>query len=379
MSPRTLYTTLLTIVVVIVSLPHFAVAQSNTKIEEQRRRVEQYKKDLESSKKEVESLKKEKSTASQRISALDKQVRSRSKYIAEVERELSLVEEDISDISSLIDSLGKELDFNREVYAEAVRTAYRNYRQNNNSNYLFSASSLTDAARRMAQIQHVADSRRILADTIESQTVVFNKEREELDIRRHELDSVTRILEAERKALKSDRNEAQRSYNSLSKKEKKAITRQREQQKRLDQAVAELSKLTRGNKVGGSFSAKTSNLNLPVAGGSIAKSSGATATITGAKGAAVRSIYEGLVMRVDKNESTNHYAVFIAYGEYLSVYTNVSNVTVKAGDKVKRDQQIGTTGLGVDHNGNQYAYVQFAIHDTRAGRQLSVLEFFKKR
>ena len=84
-------------------------------------------------------------------------------------------------------------------------------------------------------------------------------------------------------------------------------------------------------------------------------------------------------MRVDKNDITNHYAVFIAYGEYLSVYTNVSNVTVKAGEKVKRDQQIGTIGLGVDHNGKQYAYVQFAIHDTRAGRAISVAEFFKKK
>ena len=84
-------------------------------------------------------------------------------------------------------------------------------------------------------------------------------------------------------------------------------------------------------------------------------------------------------MRVDRNDITNHYSVFIAYGEYLSVYTNVSNVTVKAGDKVKQDQQIGTIGHGVDHNGKEYSYIQFAIHDTRKGKQLSVTDFFKKK
>ena len=356
-----------------------ASAQSNDKIAAQRNRVEQYKKELESAKKEVETLKKEKSSTSQRISALDGQVRSRNRYIAEIEREKALVEAEIASADKHIDSLGQELDHNQRVYAEAVRTAYRIYRYNNGNNYLFASSTLADAARRMAEIQHVADSRRRLADTIAAQNIKYAEERAALDKRHSELDSVTRVLEAERKALKADREEAQRSYNSLSKKEKKAITRQREQQKRLDNAVAELSKLTRGNKVGGSFSSKTSNLNLPVAGGAIAKSSGGTATITGNKGAAVRSIYEGLVMRVDKNDITNHYAVFIAYGEYLSVYTNVSNVTVKAGEKVKRDQQIGTIGLGVDHNGKQYAYVQFAIHDTRAGRAISVAEFFKKK
>jgi septal ring factor EnvC (AmiA/AmiB activator) len=362
----------------LLALPLAGSAQSN-KIEEQRKRVEQYKKEVESAKKEVESLKKQKSSASERIAALDRQVSSRSKYIREVERELNLVKDDIAETKALVDSLGRELEHNRKVYGEAVRTAYRNYRQSNSNNYLFSATSLKDAARRMARIQHIADSRRTLADTIEQQSDLYGRQHAELSKRHRELDSVTRVLQAERKELQSDRDEAQRSYNQLSKKEKKAITRQREQQKRLDNAVAELSKLTKGNKVGGDFSSKTSNLNLPVVGGSIAKSSGGTATITGTKGAEVRSIYEGLVMRVDRNESTNHYAVFIAYGEYLSVYTNISSVTVKAGDKVKRDQKIGTVGLGVDHTGKQYGYVQFAIHDTRAGRQISVTEFFKKK
>lgn len=373
-----LYTIVLTAIVMLLTTPFMLSAQSN-KIEAQRKRVEQFKKDVENTKKEVANLKKEKSSASERISALDRQVRTRNNYIREVERELRLVEEDIAETKATIDSLGSELNHNREVYAEAVRTAYRNYRQSNSNNYLFSASSLTDAAHRMARIQHIADSRRVLADTIELQSAAYDLKHAELDKRRRELDSVTHALEKERKALQNDREEAQRSYNQLSKKEKKAITRQREQQKQLDNAVAELSKLTRGNKVGSGFSTKTANLNLPVVGGEIAKSSGATATITGAKGAEVRSIYEGLVMRVEKNSSTSHYAVFIAYGEYLSVYTNVSGVTVKAGDKVTRDQKIGSVGLGVDHTGKQYAYVQFAIHDTRAGRQISVIDFFKKK
>lgn len=373
-----LHIVILAAIVMLLTTPLTLSAQSN-KVEEQRKRVEQFKKEVEDAKKEVANLKKEKSSASERIAALDRQVRTRSKYIKEVERELGFVIEEIAQTKALIDSLGSELEANREAYSEAVRTAYRNYRQSNSNNYLFSAQSLTDAAYRMARIQHIADSRRVLADTIEMQNEVYDMKYAELEQKRHELDSVTRSLQAERKELESDRKEAQQSYNQLSKKEKRAITRQREQQKKLDNAVAELSKLTKGNKVGGSFSSKTSNLNLPVAGGQLAKSSGGTATITGVQGAEVRSIYEGLVMRVDRNESTNHYAVFIAYGEYLSVYTNVSSVSVKAGDKVKRDQKIGTVGIGVDHTGKQYAYVQFAIHDTRAGRQISVTDFFKKR
>lgn len=368
------------ITLIVVLSAHGAVhAQSNSKIEEQRRRVEQYKRDLESVKREVAELKKEKSTASQRISALDGQVRTRNRYIGEIEREKGLVEGEIDGINHILDSLGRELNNNRHIYSEAIRTAYRNYRHSNYNNYLFTSASLSEMAHRMARLEHIARSRQALADTIAAQSMTYDQQRTLLDMRRGELDSTTRVLEAERAALKADRAEAQQDYNQLSRKEKRAITRQREQQQRLDKAIAELSKLTRGNKVGGSFSASTSNLNLPVEGGAISKTTGATATITGSKGAAVRTIYEGLVMRVDKSDITNHYSVFIAYGEYLSVYTNLSRVNVKAGDKVKRDQTIGTIGLGVDPSGKQYAYVQFAIHDTRAGRQISVADFFKKK
>ena len=108
----------------LLALPLAGSAQSN-KIEEQRKRVEQYKKEVESAKKEVESLKKQKSSASERITALDRQVSSRSKYIREVERELNLVKDDIAETKALVDSLGRELEHNRKVYGEAVRTAYR--------------------------------------------------------------------------------------------------------------------------------------------------------------------------------------------------------------------------------------------------------------
>ena len=369
---------LLLITILAISIPYFSSAQSKN-VDEQRRRVNQYKRDLESAKKEVDKLKKEKSSASRRLSALDDQMRSRSKYIAEIERERQIVIDEISLADASIDSLGGELQNNREIYAEVVRTAYRNHQQNNSLTYIFSSSNLSDATRRLTELQHIASERKALADTILCQTEEYNKQRAILDIRRHELDSITRALALEQAALKADKKEAEREYNKLSSKEKDAVKRQREQQKRLDKAVEELSRLTRGNTVGSSFSSSTKSLNLPVNNGAISKSSGSTATITGSRGSAVRSIYEGLVMGVEHNDITNHYSVFIAYGEYLSVYTNVSNVTVKPGEKVSKDQQIGTIGHGVDHNGKEYSYIQFAIHDTRKGRQLSVTEFFKKK
>ncbi len=57
--------------------------------------------------------------------------------------------------------------------------------------------------------------------------------------------------------------------------------------------------------------------------------------------AAVRSIFDGSVVNVIFNPSFQK-GVIIKHGEYYSVYTNLSDVSVKAGDKITTKQRIGT-------------------------------------
>ena len=128
----------LLMVVALTTTPLLLSAQSTKKVEEQRQKVEQYRKDLEKAKSEVSKLKKEKSSASERVKALNRQMNLRNNYIAETEREKDLVKEDIAMVDHLADSLQQALDRNRAIYGEAVRAAYRSYRQNTATNYLFS-------------------------------------------------------------------------------------------------------------------------------------------------------------------------------------------------------------------------------------------------
>lgn len=59
------------------------------------------------------------------------------------------------------------------------------------------------------------------------------------------------------------------------------------------------------------------------------------------EGTTVRSIFDGEVVNVIFNPSFQK-GVIIKHGEFYSVYTNLENVTVKAGDKVTTKQKIGT-------------------------------------
>src|SRR5690606_29911686 len=62
--------------------------------------------------------------------------------------------------------------------------------------------------------------------------------------------------------------------------------------------------------------------------------------ITTEKGAAVRSVFEGEVMNIQIIGNTR--AVSIRHGEYITVYQNLSSVSVSVGQKVSTKQKIGT-------------------------------------
>ena len=369
----------LLLLILLTTTPLTLSAQKSTKaVEDQRKRVEQYKKSLDNAKREVNNLKKEKSSAQEQVKALEKQVKMRKEYISEVESERALVQADISNIGSEIDSLSAVLEYNREIYAEAVRIAYRNHKQNSSRYYLFSSRNITEAARRMAEMLHIAESRRMLADSITTQSKRLAQQRETLSARSHELDSVTRALEHERRVLEDDRVAAQRSFNSLSKREKEAINQQRKQEKLHENAVAELQKLIKNNTVGASFSKSTRGLNLPVEGGTLTEE-GYGATITGKAGDNVRTMHEGRVEDIVRMERTNHYTVYLSYGAHLVTFTNLGSVCVKKGDILKKDQKIGTIGRGINSRGAEYHYIRIAVYERNSQRQLFVSDFFKKK
>ena len=204
-------------------------------------------------------------------------------------------------------------------------------------------------------------------------------ERTRLTGQQRALDSVKRSLTTQRTRLQKDSQAARANIKQLSKKEKAALQQKIAREQRLDVAIDELRKLTRGNKEGNTFTAKTSNLRLPVVGGGVKRYKGNMAEIAGPKGAQVISIYEGKVVELKRNRITNKYDVYIAHGEYISSYANLNSVTVGKDDKVARNQQIGTIGSGVDVMTMQPEYkMVFGIYGPSPKVQMRASDCFKK-
>lgn len=356
-----------------------AVAQNDKRIEEQKRVIAAIEKRIADEEAQIAKLKKGRAASEERVRLLARQIDSRNQLIDANERQARLLEEEIAHTDSVAGDLAATLQRYREQYGEMAREAYRNYRHNNYLTYLFSSRSFADVARRIVVLREVAAMReRKLRDIAELSEQV-RAQRVVLDNRQRSLDSVKRDLAAQRQKLERDSRNAKASISSLSQQEKRALQRKVAQEQQLSVAISELRKLTKGNKEGASFSAKTSGLRLPVAGGRVKRYKGNMAEISGPRGAAVLSIYEGKVVETKQNRITGKYDVFVAHGEYITSYANLGSISVQKGQKVARNQKLGTIGSSVDISTMQTEYrIVFGIYPPDPKQTMRAEDCFKR-
>lgn len=234
-----------------------------------------------------------------------------------------------------------------------VREAYRNYKQNSYLTYIFASKDFADVARRIANIRGVAKLREAKLREIAETAQEVGRQQELLAAQQQALDSTRRKIDAQRARYERDQRNAKARLQRMSAREKAVLREKERQEEQLDTAIAELQKLTKGNKAGASFSTRTSNLNLPVEGGRVKRYRDNMAEITGPKGARITAIYEGKVVDVKRNRITNRFDVYIAHGQYITSYANLNSVSVAKGQTVAKNSAIGVIGPAVDIQTNE--------------------------
>ena len=381
---RNLLKITLMLMVAAILLPRTTYAQQSeeekARIAEQRRIVEQLEQELEEDEKLLKGIKQDKSTAQQRVRSITKQINSRNQLLNRTEREIGSIERSITHNDELIEQTKQAYDKEREAYAEMVRESYRNYKQNNYITYILASESFEDVARRIANIRAIATLRSERLHRMDSLGDALDEQQLSLNTRRQALDSVQRKAEAQRKKLQSDVNSAKKVMNQLSKREQAALREKMKSEERLDAAIDELRKLTKGNKEGASFSRNTTNLNLPVQGGRVREYKGNMAEIVGAKGADVSAIYDGKVVEVRRNRISGKYDVFVAHGEYITSYANLDNVVVRKEQKIAKNAVIGEVGASMNLTTMKTEYkMVFGIYSPNPKEVMRAADCFKKR
>ncbi len=323
-------------------------AQDDRRIEEQKRVIAALEKKIASEEREISKIKQGKAATEEKARRLARQIESRNQLLDETEKQARLLRDELSVTDSIAGGLHASLESSRAQYAEMVREAYRNYKQNNYLTYLFSSRDFTDVARRISNLRSVSLMRERQLRHIDSLAQRVTAEKALLDRRREALDSMTAKLRTQRERLQRDARTARANVKQMSRREQEMLRQKVAKEQQLDVAIGELRRLTKGNTEGSSFSAATSGLRLPVTAGRVKKYKGNMAEITGPRGAHVISIYDGKVVDIRRNRITNKYEVYVAHGEYLTSYANLGSICCEKGRKVARNAQIGIIGSSVD-------------------------------
>lgn len=363
-----------------LATPCNAQQGSEKEIAAQKKKIEQLESQIAQRDKEIAKIQKDKRSKNTRVQQMTRQISDRERLLRQTEQQMLSLQGEIKSKNRLIDSLDRVVARERGLYAEMVREAYRNYRQNNYALYLLASTNFVDAARRIANIRSVAEVRKARIRLIDSLSDKVLRERAALNDKRADLEATRRKTEQHRDRLKGDVAAVQREIKKLTADERRSLKAKVAAEENLDAAVAALRKMTKGNTAGASFSAKTSGLTLPVAEGTVREYKKNMAEIVGQKGSRVRSIYEGKVIDIRQNKVTGMWDVFIAHGEYITSYSNLSEVKVKVKDVVVERQTIGTIGAAINITSAKIEYkMVFGIYAPNPKQVMKASDCFKRK
>lgn len=300
---------------------------------------------------------------------IQRRIKLREKLIEEINSEMQYLENKIDDNKDVISSLEKDLKKIKDEYARMIYYHYKNRELSNRLMYVLASSSFSQAYKRIKYLQQYSDFRKkqvrlisAVQKTLYNQILSIQEEIEEKELLFVEKNEET-------KSLAREKLEKERILSKLSTKEeelKRKLINQRKIAERLENEILKLieeeskttslaERLTPAEKIiDSNFKNNRGSLpwptrrgfvirgfgehEHPVLKGNVVRNNGIDISTT--QNAEVLALFEGKVSRVFSYLGAN-YTVIIRHGSFLTVYQNLKEVYVEAGDNINIKQVIG--------------------------------------
>lgn len=348
------------------------------------RQQKKLQKEIEQTDKMLKQTKRDESATLNKLQLIGKNIQNQKKLIRTLDSEISALNGELNALSHARDSLQLVLEEYKKDYAHMVEQSHYAQIQQSPLLFLFSSDSFQQLTRRARYLQEFAQHRKSQVKRIEAtqaeidiqnsllqdnktnkQTVLNTRKREQENLQRDERKQQTMLdqLKTKEKTLSKQLQQKQKQVAKLNKKIDDIVRKQTEAKK----ALTKEQKL-----VAGGFEANKGRLPWPVENGIISGKFGKhqheiykhitvdnkgiyLQTTTQSK---ARAIYKGEVTSCFMVGGT--YAVIIQHGNYRTVYSNLSRLLVKQGDKVETKQNIGI--IYTDPEQDQKTELYFQIY-----------------
>ena len=352
----------------------------------------QTKKDLENKKKQLQKeieytnellseTKKNKKLSLNQLVTLNKKISAREELIATINTEIAVLNKQIRANNESINGLQKDLAKLKTEYAKMIYYAYKNKDSYNRLMFVFASNDFEQAFMRLKYLQQYSDYRHKQAEKIVSTEKNLGQKIEDLQTKKTDKGILLGSQEHEKKNLTVEKTEKEQVFSELQEQESK-LKRDLEKKKRdaeklqqaiqrviekeLEKAQAEAAKANKpkpqkliltpeSQLLSNSFASNRGKLPWPVVKGVISERFGVHphplmkdvdinnngVDIATNNGALVRAVFEGEVKAVVNMPGAGQF-ILIRHGEFLTIYSNLKDIYVKVGDKVKTKENLGT-------------------------------------
>lgn len=341
---------------------------------------------IEQTNKMLKQTKKDEKATINKLELLGQNIKTQKQLIRTLDNEIVALDNEMGRLNATRDSLQEVLEHYKDDYAQMVRASHYARMQQSPLLFLLSSDSFQQLVRRVRYLQEFAHFRQQQVQRIEHTQAEIDAQNELLMANKSHKQTALNSRKREQENLKRDERKQQNMLNQLKSKEQDLTKQLKQQQKKkselnkkIDDMIrkqAEKSSKTTLTKeqqlIAGGFEANKGRLPWPVEKGMISGHFGkqqhpvySQVTIDNkgiylqtTAGMKARAVYKGEVTSCFLVAGT--YAVIIQHGNYRSVYSNLSKLTVKQGDKVEAKQYIGT--IFTDPEQDQKTELYFQIY-----------------
>ena len=369
----------------IVLLPLSLYGADNVKdLQKKQKKLQQ---EIEQTNKMLKQTKRDESATLNKLQLIGQNIKNQKKLINTLDNEITALNREMNHLTKTRDSLQNVLEAHKTDYARLVRQSHYARMQQSPLLFLLSSDSFQQLARRARYLQEFAHFRQEQVRRIENTQREIDTQNELLQTNKQNKQTVLSSKKREQENLKRDERKQQTMLTKLKSKEKDLNKQLKQQQKKVNELnkkidnlvkkqASSTTTLTKEQKlIAGGFEANKGRLPWPVEKGIISGHFGkqqhpvySQVTIDNkgiylqtTAGSKARAVYKGGVTSCFMIANT--YAVIIQHGNYRTVYSNLSKLNVKQGDKVDTKQTIGT--IFTDAEQDQKTELYFQIYKDR--------------
>ena len=309
------------------------------------------------------------------LTLIRKKVSNRKALVAESERQVRQYSDKIYLKQRTINRMQARIDTLSQHYTKLVLSAYKNRDARLWYMYMLASDNLGQAFRRMYYFKNLSSQMNQEARRIKEAKLELEKEREALQALKKEAESLKVVRAAELKKLQGEEKQSNKIVKQLQSNRKKYQAQLASKKKEVDALNREIERMVSSAMKGGSskgssakteydkklaaeFSRNKGNLPWPADGPVVDRfgqkyhpvyknlklppNNGVDIALS--KGTKVRAVFDGVVKQIVVMPGYNK-CILVQHGNYFTFYCKLGSTSVKAGDKIKTGDLLGTVDM----------------------------------